>query len=123
VRPEPPKSKYPQGDRSHIPPGSQAIYNTLSGELSRVKQITPPQQKRFLDDTERRLNILFDQLNCDTVAADTLTQLAELVKAIAARNSQVALDLHVDMLTRATRSDDFSVWMTGIKQLVRLGMY
>jgi hypothetical protein len=51
--------------------------------------------------------------------------------AIAARNSQVALDLHVDMvsrswlsglraghlmplslqLTRATRSDDFSVWM------------
>jgi protein transport protein SEC31 len=39
-----------------------------------------PQQKRFLDDTERRLNILFDLLNCDTVPPDTLAQLAELVK-------------------------------------------
>ncbi len=37
-----------------------------------------PQQKRFLDDTERRLNILFDALNCETIAPDTLAQLGEL---------------------------------------------
>lgn len=91
--------KYPRGDRSHIPLESQPIYQALANEIGRLQQITPPQQKRFLDDTERRLNVLFDDLNCETIPPAIVAQLGELVKAIAARDAQAALAMHVDMVS------------------------
>lgn len=84
--------------------------------------MVPAQQRRYLDDTQRRLNVLFDGLNCETVPLPIIAQLGEMIKAIAARDPQAALAMHVDMLTRGPSSDDMSVWMSGIKQLIRLGM-
>jgi hypothetical protein len=39
-----------------------------------------PQQRKFLDDTQRRLNVLFDGLNCETIPAGSVAQLGEMVK-------------------------------------------
>lgn len=39
-----------------------------------------PQQKRLVDDLERRINPLFDALNCETLSAPTVEQLLILTK-------------------------------------------
>jgi len=81
------------GDRSHIPPASRLIYDTLSGELNRVKQSNLPvgrmeqtfaddqaHVKKIVDDTDRRLNILFDGLNNETVPESAIAQMNNITK-------------------------------------------
>ncbi|TDL22025.1 hypothetical protein BD410DRAFT_276586 [Rickenella mellea] len=114
----PPPPKYPPGDRSHIPENSQRAYGILAQELIRLKQTTPPQQKRMVDDTERRLNALFDALNCETLSPSVVDQLIELTEAMAARDQQRALALHVDLLTNGSRTDDVGLWASGVKLLI-----
>jgi protein transport protein SEC31 len=48
--------------------------------MNRMRQLTPPQQKRIVDDVERRLNPLFDALNCETLSEGVLEQLLVLIK-------------------------------------------
>ncbi|KAL1685967.1 hypothetical protein GGG16DRAFT_65216 [Schizophyllum commune] len=114
----PPPPKYPPGDRSHIPESAQPIFNVVSGELNRMRQTTPPQQKRLVDDLERRINPLFDALNCETLSAPVVEQLLVLTRAMEARDRPAALAIHVDLLTRGSQTDDIGLWMSGIKQLI-----
>ena len=72
----------------------------LTNELRRVRQITPPQQAKMMADMEKRLNLLFDMLNCETLPQAQLDRVLEIVKAIEARNQPLALDLHLQMLTQ-----------------------
>ncbi|WVF69534.1 hypothetical protein IAT40_004312 [Kwoniella sp. CBS 6097] len=116
----PAKPRHPSGDRSHIPPDARPIYETLLSEMDRVKQSgLPPNLKRIVDDTERRLNILFDELNNENVAKPTVDLMNNISKAIGARDASSALAMHVQLLTDAT--GDISGWAPGIKQLIRLG--
>ncbi|KAL4065959.1 hypothetical protein J3A83DRAFT_4432363 [Scleroderma citrinum] len=114
----PPPPKYPRGDRSHIPESALPIYNILSEHLLRMKQTTPPQQKRMVDDLERRINALFDSLNCETLSKPVVDQLLELTRAMEAHDREAALSIHVDLLTRGSQTDDIGLWMSGIKQLI-----
>ncbi|CAL1708455.1 unnamed protein product [Somion occarium] len=97
----PPPPKYPPGDRSHIPNHLQPVYQVINGELDRLKRTTPPQQKRLVDDLERRINPLFDALN-----------------SMAAHDRESSLALHVELLTRGSLTDDIGLWMSGVKQLI-----
>ncbi|KDQ53752.1 hypothetical protein JAAARDRAFT_422252 [Jaapia argillacea MUCL 33604] len=112
----PPAPKYPPGDRSHIPPASLPIYNVISEQLGRFKQIAPPQIR--MPDFERRINVLFDALNCETLSPSVVDQLVELTQAMAARDRQAALAIHTDLLTKGSVSDDIGLWMSSIKQLI-----
>ncbi|EIN09101.1 WD40 repeat-like protein [Punctularia strigosozonata HHB-11173 SS5] len=114
----PPPPKYPAGDRSHIPDASKPIYDIISGQLNHLKQITPPQQKRFVDDLERRINPLFDALNCETLSQPVVAQLSVLTQAMAAHDRDAALAIHVDLLTKGSLTDDIGLWMSGVKQLI-----
>ncbi|KAI6121093.1 hypothetical protein F5141DRAFT_1087648 [Pisolithus sp. B1] len=105
--PAPAQPKYPQGDRSHIPESSMRIYSILSEQLQRMKQTVP-----------RRINSLFDALNCDTLSKSVVDQLNELTKAMEAHDREAALSIHVDLLTRGSQTDDIGLWMSGIKQLI-----
>lgn len=67
------------GDRSHIPEAQKPIFGCLSRELARLKSTSPPGQKRMVEDTERRLNILFDALNCGTLDEKLIGGLGQLV--------------------------------------------
>ncbi|KAI5474282.1 hypothetical protein MNV49_003665 [Pseudohyphozyma bogoriensis] len=99
-KPEPPKSKYPPGDRSHIPAASKPIFDVLSNELRTFRQVyTQPQEVKMVNDIEKRLNLLFDMLNCETLRDPSLGRLLEIVKAIEARNQQAALELHLQLIT------------------------
>ncbi|QRV81661.1 transporter protein Sec31 [Ceratobasidium sp. AG-Ba] len=110
--------KYPPGDRDHIPETDRLIFEVLSEHLARLRQNTPPQQKRMVDDIERRLNVLFDALNCETLSRPVVDQLITLVEAMRAGDGPGATSIHVDLLTRGSRTDDIGLWMSGVKQLI-----
>ncbi|KAK7038871.1 protein transport protein S31 [Paramarasmius palmivorus] len=114
----PPPPKYPPGDRSHIPDHARPIYNVIHGQLEHLKQVTPPSQKRLVEDLERRINPLFDALNCETLSQGVVDQLLVLTRAMEARDRAAALAIHVDLLTKGSQTDDIGLWMSGVKQLI-----
>ncbi|GAA5877749.1 hypothetical protein JCM8547_001527 [Rhodosporidiobolus lusitaniae] len=120
ARPPPPPQaqggKYPPGDRSHVPPPYRPIFETLAGELRRLRQVTPPQQAKVINDTEKRLNVLFDALNCETIQPQTAKNVEAVTQAIAARNQQAALDAHLRMLTAAPT--EAAPWQAALKFVV-----
>ncbi|EIW71064.1 hypothetical protein TREMEDRAFT_28108 [Tremella mesenterica DSM 1558] len=117
----PAKPTYPPGDRTHISSEAKPIYEVLSVEMVRVKGMNvPPQVKKIVEDTERRLNILFDGLNNDTVPKEAVEQMLQISKAMMARDANGALAMHVELMTNAT--GDVTVWATGVRQLIRLGL-
>jgi protein transport protein SEC31 len=97
---------------------------------------TQPQQKRLADDVERRVNALFDALNCETLSRPVCDQLLVLTKgdgerflpcirmlissqiAMEARDRDAAASIHMDLLTRGSQTDDIGLWMFGVKQLI-----
>jgi len=90
----------------------------INGELNRLKQTTPPQQRRLVEDLERRINPLFDALNCETLSKYVCDQLVVLSEAIAQHDRENALAIHVELLTRGSLTDDIGLWMSGVKQLI-----
>jgi protein transport protein SEC31 len=94
------------------------IYNVLTEQMVHLKQAVPAQQKRMVDDLERRIIPLFDALNCETLSKPVVDQLLVLVQAIAVHDRDSALSIHVDLLTRGSQTDDIGMWMSGIKQLI-----
>ncbi|KAF1360016.1 WD40 repeat-like protein [Lizonia empirigonia] len=113
----PAAAKHPRGDRSHIPAGSQPIYEILNADMQRVKAKAPEKFKAHVIDTEKRLNILFDHLNNDDVKPDTVQQLNELASNIQARQYDQAGVIFSDIMTNKT--DEGSDWIVGIKRLLQ----
>ncbi|GAA6063655.1 hypothetical protein JCM10212_004922 [Sporobolomyces blumeae] len=118
-RPEPPKLKYPPGDRTHIPSSSRPIFDILTLELRRLRQTTPPQQAKMINDTEKRLNILFDLLNCESLPEGTVVRVLDVCRAIEARNQALALDLHLQMLTAGPAPGDVAPFQAALKLVIQ----
>ncbi|KAJ3861319.1 transport protein [Lentinula novae-zelandiae] len=118
--PPPPPGAGPvaPGDRSHIPDHARPAFEVISKELERLKGSVPLTQKRQVDDLERRINPLFDALNCETLSKPVVEQLLVLTGAMNARDRPAALAIHVDLLTRGSQTDDIGLWMSGVKQLI-----
>jgi len=72
----------------------------------------------MVDDTERRLNALFDALNCETLSGPLVDQLNLLTQAMERGDQATALAAHVDMLTKASPGDEVALWMSGVKLLI-----
>ena len=103
-------SKYPPGDRSHIPANARAIYDVLSGDMQRVKAKAPSSFKAQVVDTEKRLNILYDHLNNeDLLKEDTVSSMVELAQALQARDYERSQAIHVEIMTNKT--DECGNWM------------
>ncbi|KAF8151950.1 hypothetical protein K438DRAFT_1988071 [Mycena galopus ATCC 62051] len=62
--PPPPKYRAPRRPKPH-PRRVAAHIRADGGQLAQMRQTAPPQQKRLVDDLERRINPLFDALNCE----------------------------------------------------------
>ncbi|KAF1851864.1 uncharacterized protein K460DRAFT_362627 [Cucurbitaria berberidis CBS 394.84] len=111
-------SKYPPGDRSHIPNASRPIYEILEADMQRIKAKAPAQYKQHVADTEKRLNILFDHLNNeDLLKPDTIQQMNELASNIQAKQYDEAVAIFSDLMTNKT--DEGSNWMVGVKRLIQ----
>ncbi|CAM9015011.1 unnamed protein product, partial [Wickerhamomyces anomalus] len=114
----PPKSKYPAGDRSHIPAATQNIYQSLSKELEQVKPSIPEKFNKQVLDTEKRLNILFDHLNNEELLTQpTIDLLNSLIDSLNIKDYQTALNIHIDLMTN--HSHEGGNWLVGIKRLIQ----
>ncbi|KAI8909273.1 hypothetical protein DFJ77DRAFT_433416 [Powellomyces hirtus] len=118
-----PASKYPPGDRSHIPAAHKPIYDGLQKYMAilksmstAVKTLSQPQQKRIYDDSEKRISVLYDQLNAEEVPADVVAQMLELVKALEGHDYTTASSIQVELVT--TRFDVTGKWMQVVKRLI-----
>ncbi|KPV77927.1 uncharacterized protein RHOBADRAFT_50455 [Rhodotorula graminis WP1] len=118
-RAEPPKMKYPPGDRSHIASTYQPIVDILSAELARLRQIVPPQQGKLVAETDKRLNILYDMLNNEALSKSSADRVLDICQAIAARDQAKALDLHFALLTQAPPAPDVAPFQAALKLLVQ----
>ncbi|TPX63442.1 hypothetical protein SpCBS45565_g06633 [Spizellomyces sp. 'palustris'] len=110
-------SKYPPGDRSHIPAAHKPLYDGLTKYLDLFRSVSSaPQQRRIYDNAERNLNIMFDQLNAEEIPADVVDKMMELVKAMDAQDFATAHRIQIDLLT--TRFDATGQWMLVVKRLI-----
>ena len=87
--------------------------------MQRVKARAPSSFKAQVNDTEKRLNILFDHLNNeDLLKKDTISSMVELSQAIQARDFEQAQAVHVEIMTNKT--DECGNWMVSIPLLLKL---
>lgn len=109
-----------KGDRSHIPPNAQPIYSILDAEMTRIEGRAPAAYKAQVNDTRKRIEILFDHLNNeDLITPDTVQQLLELSRAVESRDWNRAAELQVDI--QINKVDECGNWMVGVKRLVGMG--
>ncbi|KAI9844550.1 MAG: protein transport protein S31 [Sclerophora amabilis] len=103
--PAPQPSKYPAGDRSHIPNDARPIYEVLNAEVQRVKSRAPASFKVQVANMEKRVNILFDHLNNeDLLRPDTIESMQELAQAVQNRNYETAEAVGVKALIAMGRA-------------------
>ncbi len=99
------------GDRSHIAAEEQPIYQVLNGEMQRVKSRAPAAFKQQVLDTEKRLNILFDQLNeGDVLRADTVCDLDDITNKMRERDWDTAAQVLTALMQGGTESSG-TAWL------------
>lgn len=111
------QAKYPPGDREHIPAHTKPIYETLHGELARVQPVISAQYPKQFKDTSRRLDILFDLLNNDSVLdSEAIGLLTKMTTALRGKDFEAARSAQVEL--HAAKSEQCGQWMTGVKRLI-----
>ncbi|KAI5195665.1 hypothetical protein E4T39_08108 [Aureobasidium subglaciale] len=119
-RSAPAAAKYPPGDRSHIPSNAMPVYEILSADMARVKSRAPASFIAPVNDAEKRLNILFDHLNNETlVKPDTIAMLVEIAQALQARDFDRATAILTEMM-KVKLETEGAHWMVGVKRLVAM---
>ncbi|KAB8346260.1 hypothetical protein FH972_023305 [Carpinus fangiana] len=109
-------AQYPAGDRSHIAPEAVPVFEFLNAEVQRVLGKAPAQFKPKVQDTQKRLNILFDQLNNGALSAAVVQTLSQVVQAMQARNFDQAKSIFGDLMKQPEVGG--SKWMVGLKNLI-----
>jgi len=88
--------------------------------MARVKSRAPASFTTQVNDVEKRLNILFDHLNNETlVKPDTIAMLAEIAQALQARDFERATQVLTEMMKVKLESEGAN-WMVGVKRLVAM---
>ncbi|KAI9844366.1 MAG: protein transport protein S31 [Thelocarpon superellum] len=107
------------GDRSHIPDHARAIYEILQADMQRVSAKAPASFKAQVQNTEKRLNMLFDHLNNEELLKpDTVESMDELAQSLRNRDYDTAQAIHLDILTN--KLDQCGQWMVGVKRLIAM---
>lgn len=99
------------GDRNHIPAGSKPIFDILSGDMARVKSRAPASFTAQVNDTDKRLAILFDHLNNETLLKpDTVQEMLEIAQCVQGRDLDRAGQLVTEMMKVKLESEGGN-WM------------
>lgn len=78
--------------------------------MQRIKSKAPASFKAQVNDTEKRLNILFDHLNNqDLLKPDTVASMAELARSIQGKDFESAQTIHVEIMTN--KNEECGNWM------------
>jgi protein transport protein SEC31 len=85
--------------------------------MERVKARAPASFKAQVNDTEKRLDILYDHLNNeDLIKPDTVQQLVELATAM--QNKDFTRAAEIQMEVHRDKVEECGNWMVGVKRLV-----
>ncbi|KAH0594184.1 hypothetical protein MHUMG1_08023 [Metarhizium humberi] len=115
----PAKAKHPAGDRSHIPAHAQRLVDVLSQDMQRVAAKAPATFAAQVNDTQKRLNLLFDHLNNEElVQPATIDQLTQLADSIQAKDYAAAQKLQVEI--QRDKTEECGNWMVGVKRLISM---
>ena len=88
--------------------------------MARVKARAPASFKPQVNDTEKRLEILYDHLNNqDLLSEQTVAQIQELSESIQRRDWARAAEIQVDV--QVNKSEECGNWMVGVKRLIGMG--
>lgn len=88
--------------------------------MARVKSRAPASFTAQVNDTEKRLNILFDHLNNETLLkADTVAEMLEISNAVQAREFERAGALLTQVMKVKLESEGGN-WMVGVKRLIAM---
>ena len=109
-------ARHPPGDRSHISPDARPVFDIMHPEMQRIKSKAPANFKTKVDDTEKRLNILFDGLNNESIPATAIAQLKDLANLIQSRNFEQA-DVIQNELEKL--SEDNKPWLVSLHACLR----
>lgn len=85
--------------------------------MQRVKAVAPAAYMKHVVDAEKRLNLLFDQLNNGAIGAESLAQLQALADAFRSRNYDQAQSVHT---TLAQSLDVSQPAMVGVMSLIKM---
>ncbi|CAO3662513.1 unnamed protein product [Umbelopsis vinacea] len=98
---------------------SQVIHKVVNETVERCKEkYKTGMQKRMIDDTSRRMTQLLTTIDEHGLANDVLHSLSQLCQALEKRDFQGAIDMQVNMLTKAY--DNHGQWLVGLKRLIDL---
>ncbi|KAF4552090.1 Protein transport protein sec31-like protein [Elsinoe fawcettii] len=115
-----PAPKHPPGDRSHIPASAQPIFDILNADMARIKSKAPATYAPQVNDTERRLSILFDHLNNqDLLKEDTIQEMVTISQAVQARDYARAQEVFTAMMKEKLEGEGGN-WMVGVKRLIAM---
>lgn len=114
-----PAVKYAPGDRSHIPESDKPIQQDLSQMVSHLQSVSPERYRRPLDDTARRLGLLFDQLNNNQLTDGTREQLRIMSAGIRNADWPRAYAIHMELTS--DKMHECRDWIVGIKTLIVVG--
>ncbi|TIB65666.1 hypothetical protein E3P78_00539 [Wallemia ichthyophaga] len=116
--PAPAAPTFPPGDRSHIPPIDRPIFESLSREIEKARSVAQPNTRRMVDDTQNRLNSLFDGLNAQSMQSEAvLNKLRNVAAALTARDYPNAMNIAVEIM--GSGEADMR-WALGLKQLIKI---
>lgn len=88
--------------------------------MKRVKSKAPASFAAQVNDTEKRLAILFDCLNNETLLkTDTLQEMLELSQCVQSRDLDRAAQLITELMKVKLESEGGN-WMVGVKRLIAM---
>lgn len=106
-----------KGDRSHIPASAQPIVDILGQEMARVEARAPTSFRPQVNDTKKRLDLLYDHLNNEELLKpDTVQQIVELAHAMASKDYNRAQEIQLDV--HQNKVEECGQWMVGVKRLI-----
>lgn len=85
--------------------------------MARVEARAPSAYKVQVNDTKKRLDILFDHLNNeDLLMPDTVNQIVELSNSLQSKDFQRATEIQLDV--QVNKVEECGNWMVGVKRLI-----
>lgn len=85
--------------------------------MARVEARAPAAYKAQVNDTRKRLDILFDHLNNEELLQpQTVSQIVELSQALQNKDFTRASEIQVDV--QVNKVEECGNWMVGVKRLI-----
>lgn len=111
--------KYPPGDRTHISDANRIIYTSLTEEMDRFSKTAIPKYQKPMQETIKKMNVLFDQLNNGVLTDGTLEQLKGFAAALIARDYNTAYNIQKELAQ--DKMHECREYIVGIKTLIAVG--